>query len=513
MQEWSFAGMDGAAVTAPNVLGAVTGNVDIDYHRTARVQLRELSPGSLAGNTHTHFEFGEGIQILGAQIWLVNYGQFFGVRDESNQGHVWYDGRSTGAGRALNANIMGNTMSIRPQFQGQRDRLVTVRFRFYVSIIPGYEAMFGPDIEATVIHQDFEDSVAVAEAWDPIRVYTNPVTIDDLGEGVFGQFRQESIGDVVVVATSEDSLGVGDILWLGVEGGIGRGWGGADHVSIRALSVSHCGLSPNLAFSAPRVDSHGVSVQVLRGFTEPGTEIVFHDVEISGRLLPGHTYGIIVAGDAVADNWAQFDWLEPGVFTRLGRGRLHGFFDDEPYHTEAFSFAGADQAFTAGPGPGVTPPVTPPRDNVVTPGPVTFRLGSSHLLRDGDTVEAPVFVVVPNVTNPRYVTSYVAARVVADLAGFPWEVGFSYWDAAARRATFGDGTMSVVFEADSTTAVVNGVPTEITAGGLVADARIINGRMFVPISFFNTLPGFPVSVRWNPYVNQADRSITITPTR
>jgi len=132
-------------------------------------------------------------------------------------------------------------------------------------------------------------------------------------------------------------------------------------------------------------------------------------------------------------------------------------------------------------------------------------------LRDEDVVSAPVFVLRPNVTNPNFVTSYVSARVVADLAGLPWGNGYSSWDDATGTALFIDGNVSIAFTAGSSVAVVNGVDTPITAGGLSADAPIIGGRMMVPISFFNTIPWFPLNVRWNSYADPSQRSITITP--
>ncbi|MCL2420260.1 MAG: copper amine oxidase N-terminal domain-containing protein, partial [Defluviitaleaceae bacterium] len=69
------------------------------------------------------------------------------------------------------------------------------------------------------------------------------------------------------------------------------------------------------------------------------------------------------------------------------------------------------------------------------------------------------------------------------------------WDPATQSATFSDGTTEVIFNHNSSTAIVNGVPTEIRASGLRADARIINDRFFVPIAFFRYI--FNADVSWN----------------
>ena len=180
---------------------------------------------------------------------------------------------------------------------------------------------------------------------------------------------------------------------------------------------------------------------------------------------------------------------------------------------------------TAGPGaPGT--PGTPGTPNIPGQGPDapsaprTFGLNSTFTTSDGSLRVAPVFVLVSNIENPSFDTSYVDARVVADLAGLQWAsvptAGMSYWDAGTQTVVFSDGDNTVSFRSGSQFANVNGVPTQIMAGNLRADARVLpNGgqqRMFVPVAFFNTLP-FNVTIQWNQYTSPADRSITITPTR
>jgi len=88
-------------------------------------------------------------------------------------------------------------------------------------------------------------------------------------------------------------------------------------------------------------------------------------------------------------------------------------------------------------------------------------------------------------------------RIVQDILG----LGFS-WNANTNQATFYDNIGNiVVFTAGSRTALVNGQTTQIRAGTLQADARIITdmgqSRMFVPIAFFRTLPFAGADVRWN----------------
>jgi|GEM_PF-2321708 len=132
--------------------------------------------------------------------------------------------------------------------------------------------------------------------------------------------------------------------------------------------------------------------------------------------------------------------------------------------------------------------------------PVTLSEAENHMTRDGELLLAPVFRLIPNPSNPRYVTSYAMVRVVADILGLDWS-----WDEAARSAMFSDGDTTVIFTHESGYAVVNGAAKAITASGLPADARIVAGRFFVPLAFFGEV--FPVSVQWDGDA----RSVTVIP--
>lgn len=132
--------------------------------------------------------------------------------------------------------------------------------------------------------------------------------------------------------------------------------------------------------------------------------------------------------------------------------------------------------------------------------PVTFFEGMDHITSDGERLLAPVFRFVTNSADPNYVSSYVMARVVADILNLGWN-----WNAETRTATFSDETTAVSFTNESSYAQVNGIARPITASGLPADARIIEGRFFVPIAFFSEI--FPVDVQWN----NADRTVTVIP--
>ena len=484
MRDWSFDLTEHGI--GRRAIGAVEpSSVNPDYHRTARAILRETVPGSLpaTGAHPTTFTFGEGIQVLGARMWTNDANFSAGHNDD--EATIWFGDTFFEADNFLNASISRNTITIRPEIGetiSRRNTVAEITMEFYLSVQPEYEGLYGDEIEVTVtsgtIETPFEGSLVVAHAWDPILVSTNSVVIDETTEAAFGFVRNVPINDIVIEEVESGVLIPGTRLWIGVEGGISRGWGSADHLSIGAREVRVEGDS-QMQVSRPRLDSHGVYVEILRGSREDGARIIFSDVEISGRVIPGHEYNIIVADNAVADNWNEFVWLREDLGS-VARGSVHGFFTEEPYATPAFSFEGND-IFTQ------APPQQPPQ---ITGRSVTLFESMSHITSDGTHLTAPLFLLLPNLENNQYNTSYVMMRVVADVLGLEW-----YWNPETQQATFTDGMTEVVFSHNSTTALVNGVPTEIRASGLRADSRIINDRFFVPIAFFRYI--FNANVTWN----------------
>jgi len=495
MREWNFDMTEHGVGRRP--IGAVNpSSVNPDYHRTARVVLRETVPGSLpaTGAHPTTFSFNEGIQVLGVRMWTNNANFSAGHNDTDDE--IWFGDVRYEADNFLSASISRNTVTIRPEIGEsitRRNRVAEITAEFYLSVQPEYEGLYGEDIDVTVtsgtIETPFEESVTIAYAWDPITVETTPIVLDETVEAAFGLVRNVPVSDVVITEVEAGALLPGTRLWLGVEGGISRGWGVADVISIGAGEVRVEG-DTQMQVSRPRLDSHGVYVEIIRGSRYDGAQIIFSDVEISGRVIPNHEYAIIVADNAVADNWNEFVWIREELGFNANRGTVHGFFTQEPYTRPAFSFEGAD-IFGPQPQPEPPPVITVPRM-------VTLYEGMSHRTADGTMLTAPLFLLVPNMENQDYSTSYVMMRVVADVLGLEW-----YWDPEARSASFTDGTTEVVFSHGSSTALVNGVPTEIRASGLRADARIINDRFFVPIAFFRYI--FNANVNWN----GAARSVTV----
>ena len=471
------------------------------YHRTARVLLTENVPGSLpfTGLAETMFSFGEGIQVLGVRL-ETNDAEFVNeAAREYDETHWFIDGREASREGPLDVLVRRNSVSIRPEIgrEERRREIAEIWATFYISVQAQYEALYGDEIAVTVsgraIGDQFEQSVVCAHAWDPITVTTNVQVLDEQVDAAFGRLRFAPINDIVIHETEAGALRRGTQLWIGVEGGVSLAWNASDLISLSASTVTTDGDS-GLRVSRPVMDQRGVFVTIERESDEdPGT-ITFSNAQISGAVVPNWEYDIIVAGDAVADNFgvSEFAWAGPtfggGRFTRIG----HGLFAVEPYPTPAFRFEGADIFMQQPPQP------EPPQENL-PPRAVTLFEGMNHRTTDGEQLMAPLFLLLPNLERPDVSTSYVMMRVVADVLGLDW-----HWEPSTQSARFTDGTTEVIFTHESSTAMVNGVPMEIRASGLRADARIINGRFFVPIAFFRYI--FNADVAWN----AESRSVTLT---
>jgi len=507
MREWEPANWDtGSFFNAAGVMPASVVLPEEEYHMTARMVLREIAPGAMLSNVPIHFIFPEGVQVLGAELW-ANDSHFTGGFNDDD-GFVWFDGRTTGIGNFLNARIIQNTLTVRPEFTSPRYTPASITAQFYISIKPGFEAYFGTDVievrvETGSSFAPFEAEDDAALVWDPISVDTTSVVIDDSDIAAFNHIRGVSLEDITVTLTDDTSLSAGDIIWLGVEGGISRSWGAADHVSIDAGRVDVIG-APNLELSAPRRDSHGVAVQVIRGFAYADTQLIFRDVSISGQVIPGQAYNIIVAGDAVANNWSRFNWIQGlGLFGILGHGVPHGWFDVDPYAQPAFSFDGTDVAHLGAPGEAPAPPVA------VTIGPREVRQNTPF--NTSLAHEQPIFPTIEMVptADPDFATAFMPMAIVRDILGWP----NATFDSTARTGTFvtTDGR-TIVFTEGSPTVMVNGQPMQmLDAINNPVNARINanNGRFMVPIRFFQELG--VATVQFNPAGGPGNFTVMVIP--
>jgi len=295
-----------------------------------RAVLRETAPGSLpaTGAHPTVYSFPEGIQILGVRLWANE--AHFSANHDKEDAEVFFGGSRIEADNFLNATIERNTVTIRPEIgenANRRWRLAEIWAEFYISVQAGYEHLYGENIDVTVtsgtVELPFEESLTVAYAWDPITVQTTNVTLDENDiEAAFGVVRGVNISDIIITETRRGELFSGQRIWLGLEGGISRGWGSGDHAALRAASVEATG---NMQVSPIQHDSHGVFVEILRSSNEDGVQLIFRDVAISGRVIPDQSYNVFMADDAVAANWDGFAWLRGDAGVGLGRHSIPWF--------------------------------------------------------------------------------------------------------------------------------------------------------------------------------------------
>ena len=520
MREWTWA--EGNRV--PTDFSANNGNwdavigdsVDPFFHRTARVRLTETVPGVLpfTGLTEVIFSFGEGVQVLGV-TYQTNAAQF--VRPVSGGiGSIAFDeawfvnGNANQRSGDLDTLVRPGYVSMRPHLAeqvpggpGPATPIAWIEATFYLSIQPGYEHLHGQDIVATASFRgggaalgDFGDSQVVAIAYDPITVSVQETVIQDDGATAWGQIRTESIGNITITETEPGALRRNRQVWVGVEGGVSLGWGQADLISVRATGATTDGTS-GLSVGPVVVDQRGFWVTITGESGNDIGSITFTGVEISGALVADNDWGIIVAGDAVADNFgvSAFTWDGPvfggGTFTRIG----HGLFTPEPYLTAAFSFDGTD---LFAPAPGVTAPGPAPAPGPGTGGaggaiPVVLSQNLPYFIQHGPQqgqAIAPSFEMRAFGAGQN-ASAFVSVGAIADILG--WTAA---WDQGTQTATLttNDGR-TIVFVNGQPTATVNGQTMQITnADGTPSPTYINNDRLMLSLLFFQQNLG--VSIIW-----------------
>jgi len=518
MREWSWDG--GASVPGTGTrnptdfpLGwdAVIGDsVDPYFHQTARVVLTETVPGVLpfTGLTEVLFSFGEGVQVLGVEL-ETNNANFFRPVEGGTGAIAWNEtwfatGNANVRSGDLNVLVRPDYVSIRPHIENHLGAIAEIYATFYLSIQPGFAHLHGQDVVATAsfrggginLSDDFAASAVVAVVYDPITVSVQETVIQDDGATAWGQIRTESIGNITITETEPGALRRNRQLWIGVEGGVSLGWGQADLISVRATGATTDGSS-GLSVGPIVVDQRGFWVTINgESVTDVGS-ITFTGVEISGALVAGNDWGIIVAGDAVADNFgvSAFTWDGPifggGTFTRIG----HGLFTPEPYLTAAFSFDGTD---LFAPAPGVTAPGPAPAPGPGTGGaggaiPVVLSQNLPYFIQHGPQqgqAIAPSFEMRAFGAGQN-ASAFVSVGAIADILG--WTAA---WDQGTQTATLttNDGR-TIVFVNGQATATVNGQTMQITnADGTPSPTYINNDRLMLSLLFFQQNLG--VSIIW-----------------
>jgi len=527
MQEWLvdetvFVGGQAAG----NLFGAVVpGSPDTRYHLTARGVLRETVAGSMPGTgaSPITFTFNDGIEILGVRM-ATNEGHFSRStinEEDRDDMYVWYGGQLE-SDNFFATTLGRNSVTIRPEIgRGieSRWRNAQITMEFYLSIMPGYEHFFGFDeievtASASVDGVEWEETITIAYAWDPITVETSPVQLDDQGSAVAGIIRNFTVNDVIVHEVEAGALFVGTRLWLGVEGGVSRSWGSADHLSLGSFNVTVEG-DDFLELSPVRQDSHGTFVEVLRASRTDGARIVFSDIQIAGNVFPDRDYNVFVADSAVAANWDGFNWINTGGQTGgigFSRGAVRGFFALEPYAEPLFSFAGAEVLLP--PPATAVPPIgdlTPGQPGVGVPSavPVTLFQNQPYIIRQGAQAGqqiAPSFDLVPVPGAPAQTSSFIAVAAIADILGWglDWDPSgvatFQLLDGRTAVFTNGQSTFNVNGQSFPMAHLANGAPAPVFLQ-TQADG---SARMMIHIRAFEMLG---VRLQWLP----AGPGIIVTP--
>ena len=354
--------------------------------QTARVQLRELTPGAWGTLLGDRLEFTfeqQGVEIVGAAARAgrggTNLQNLFPLFDPANgnfgnNANRWYGGwltpgNTASAQRLVNGNVtvLPNRVEVlMPQIEHQVNvanataaanyrltQIRTLEIIFWISVEAGFEARNpGEDIYVTIGGRGAAGitgatTLAVARPEDPISVVLTdgPIQLstDLVGDTVANQF----ISDIEITIYEPHRIPVGSDLIIFVSGIEANRNLRLHMYADRVATVSGRGLQ--LAPGNFSVNNAGVLTGNQMSFrVERVPNVLENDgpitvtitgVRVTGTVVPNVEYFVVVAGDAVAENW------DPSV---AGTAEFTG----HPYPVSAISNVRAPGGAITGPTPG-----------------------------------------------------------------------------------------------------------------------------------------------------------------
>jgi hypothetical protein len=470
----------------------------MEFHATARVSLSETAPGTLIldGRSDITFTFGDGVQIIGAEtrMWnnVTDSGQW------ANSRYFYIDGRESnrsiaqwnqrGARFNFDGLVRSNSFSLRPE-RGDlfRDRNTAhVDVIFFLSIEPGYVEKYGTnEISVTVDGRSLGGRTfteVVAYVQDPIDIEADVTVIDEVADVSFGRVFAAPLSDVTVTEAISGVFELGDEIVLHIEGS--RFGSTANDLTLRGLrAVVDNDSGMRISPIRRTADGRGVYVTVeRRSDEEKYGSVTFEGLTVDGVVIPGRTYNLAMSGDAIAANFA--------IVNNNPRDS-HGYYINEPYLREFFTYLGADLSGDLVPGEtgeglGNQQEQQQQQPEAARP-PVVVLSGTPLLLSTGEIIFEPFYVRAESDGSG---TGMMALAAVGELYGLTRGNGFE-WDNASSTATFFYNGVSLVITAGNSVATVNGAPTTmVNSSGTAAVPEIRNNRLYVPFNIvrhsFNT---------------------------
>jgi len=381
-------------------------------HRTARVQIRELVPGSLntALDSFVDFNFGPGVQLLHASWRLYNGGEIAGV----NIGH-WRaiaDAHAVVTGDEEHPPILGlgvpviNSNSLR-LFVPRDARLTanrTLEVYFFLSVEAGYGARHnGAPISVNVSGPSVvglpggSAVVDVAEVMDPISVRLLGAPVPAYIGQVMNLLEPTAIPNIVIEEALPGMLRRGSQFTVSLDAIPIAVLGNHALLGTQATVDTQSGLELRVVEigGGTAIENAAVRFEVIRESVGTPATITLTNNHIMGTILPGIQYVVAINGGSVLppNNIGQ-DANAIAQNTARGASGL-GNFSRIPYYVEVVEF----REFTyPGLPPGIgDPSITGPGDPSVTPGrpdPGVLRLypGMARIFSpsQGAWVEQPV---------------------------------------------------------------------------------------------------------------------------
>ncbi|MCL2665145.1 MAG: hypothetical protein FWE82_05990 [Defluviitaleaceae bacterium] len=465
---------------------------------SARVTIKEDAPDSWTAR-ETIIQLPDGVSIISAD-------------------YTWNEGdwdkrvKDVKVGDARHNNILflrDDQVSITPDLSNTRSN--TLVFELKLSVEAGYVAADGSrDIVAEVTRGDSgfkADSVVLATVSEPIGI-----KIDGLADGLVGSVN--TTFDIEISEVDKQILAGGKELWIYILGGdsddlvlnVGRRDVTSDN-STSGLRVSYQGKRTT-DNSVIRNNALVLDIDAQSWSISSGGTITLKDVQLSGNLVAGVDYFLVVSGDAIISNNEEvaIDGLDPdGDITE------RAIYRDPAYFAAAYKVALATtpdevEAPDGGeepeePGDPDDPDATDPGDT--EPALINPDIENSYTFVQGEIYGAtggPAFIMVDDPNNPGFATSYIMATALCNLLGFveSFADGVGTWEGYNAFNEF----VSISMRNGETTVMVSydfedAIPFTLQASSGIVPAFIHEdyGRFYVPVKAFEAI--LDIVVTWD----------------
>ncbi len=449
-------------------------DLDEDDYATAEFEFAETSPDTWLTSRKLEFSVPEGVKIVGYEI--------------TNTKYVNSDGK-----KALDEAVVvddGTTLRFASLGDNALDEsdCSYVDMKLYLSAAADFSGDVTVEVSGAGLDKDQLSPLTVAKVVTPITVEAASTTAN-LG------YKAVETSDIVIKENVAGALLENKTVKIKLDDTY------ADDIAFDDADIDYTvdGEVEVKSFKVSNTGSDGSKIEFVidaASYNNPSTITVSGIKVGTTRSIPYGSYSLIVAGDAVVNNYATDDEIDtPSTVENVvklekttgkdANGKDNGDADKTDFDffdVEGFEFKDY---------------LTIKTETGTLDGKVEVTIGSNTIKMDGKEVSMDTAAYIQTASNSTMVPlRFVALAIGVDQSAVEDADNTSKitWDANNKVATIlyaaGNGQKIIQFQANSPVMVIDGTAITMENG---VKAEIVDGRMFVPFRALGTALGVPVT--------------------